>query len=160
MKKGKTLMEVFAEADGLEMIRLRKSINRLKRTMNPAMADSADDSKDDGDEMAPEYKKKEQKPQKGRFNVAGQVITHQKLKGEWIIVATQMAGGFAPGGHDDYPNGHEIVLRNLMWGSSENIDWSVPEKRFYQSGCFIPEVMLTNPKVVRSMAKKGGIRRG
>jgi hypothetical protein len=121
------------------------------------MADFADNSKDDGDEMDPEYEKKEQKPQKGKFNVAGQVINHPKLKGEWIIVATQMAGGSSGegmSGHDDYPDGHEIVLRKLVQATSGIIDWSVPEKRFYQSGCFIPEVMLTNPEVVRNMAKK------
>jgi hypothetical protein len=122
MKKGKTLMEVFAEEEGIQ------SEGR----------------------------------QKGKFNVAGQVITHPKLKGEWIIVATQMAGGETGGGmngHDDWPDGHELVLRRVLWTSAGAgriecvVDWKVPEKRFYQSGCFTDDVMLTNPAVVRDLRK-------
>lgn len=161
MKRGKTLAEVFAKADGQigpELIRLRKSINRLKRTMSPAMESSAEDPEGEGDKMDPEYEKNEQKPQKGRFNVAGQVITHPRLKGEWVIVATQAAGGSSGegmSGHDDYPDGHEIVLRQTMMPGSNDIDWQTKEKRFYQSGCFNDDVMLTNPKVVRDLRKSG-----
>jgi len=132
MKKSKTLMEVFAEAN----------------------------DQDDGDQEMD--RPLAQEPQKGRFNVAGQVIAHPKLKGEWVIVATQMAGGSTGcgmNGHDDYPDGHEIVLRkarcsSLGGGCVEfGIDWKTPEKRFYQDGCFVDEVMLTNPKVVRDLRK-------
>jgi hypothetical protein len=95
-----------------------------------------------------------QAQQKGNFNVAGQVIVHSRLTGEWVIVATQMAGGSSGegmNGHDDYPDGHQLVLRKLVQGSLENIDWKEKEQRFYQSGCFIEEAMLTNPKMLRDL---------
>ena len=122
-RKGKTLMEVFAE---------------------------------EGDEMDPEYEKNSQKTQKGAFNRAGQVIRHLRLKGEWVVVATQMEGGSTGGGmngHDDWPDGHQIVLRQTMMPGSNDIDWRTKEKRFYQSGCFTDEAMLTNPKVVRDLGR-------
>lgn len=96
-------------------------------------------------------------PQRGRFNVAGQVVMHPKLRGEWVVVATRMAGGSSGegmSGHDDWPDGHEIALRKTWMSGSNDIDWSVPEKRFYQSGCFNDDVMLTNPKVVRDLRRK------
>ena len=104
------------------------------------------------------FAKEEQKPQKGRFNVAGQVITHPKLDGEWLIVATQMAGGSSGegmSGHDCYPDGYEIVLREVLSysGMIPEIDWKKKEKRFYQSGCFNDESMLQNPEVVWDLRK-------
>lgn len=108
MKKGKTLMQVFAEEQ-------RKS---------------------------------------PKLNKAGDVIVHPRLRGEWIVMATQMAGGDTGGGmngHDDWPDGHEIVLRRL--DESRNIDWKTQEKRFYQSGCFNDESMLTGTTLIRRMGK-------
>ena len=69
------------------------------------------------------------------------------------MVAAQMAGGSEGGGmtgHDDWPDGHQIVLRKLD-NNSQLIDWSVPEIRYYQSGCFNDDVMLIDPIVVRKM---------
>ena len=96
-----------------------------------------------------EVDRRVQELHKGMFNVAGQVITHPRLEGEWVVVATQMAGGSSGGGM----NGHEIVLRQTMMPGSNDIDWGKKEKRFYQSGCFIDEAMLTNPTVVRDLRR-------
>jgi len=88
------------------------------------------------------------------LNFAGDVLTHPRLKGEWVVVATQMAGGETGGGmtgHDDWPDGHEIVLR--MLDERGGVDWKAPEKRFYQSGCFNDEAMLKGARLVRRMGK-------
>ena len=108
MKKGKTLMRVFAEEQ-------RKS---------------------------------------PKLNKAGDVVVHPRLKGEWVVMASQMAGGETGGGmsgHDNWPDGHEVVLRKLdKYGG---IDWKTPEKRFYQSGFFNEKSMLTGTTLVRRMGR-------
>lgn len=95
----------------------------------------------------------EEENRRKKLNWPGDVLAHKKLSGLWVVVAAQMAGGESGGGmngHDDWPDGHQIVLRKLD-NNGQVIDWSVPEIRFYQSGCFTEENMLIDPIVVRKM---------
>lgn len=93
-----------------------------------------------------------------KFNQAGDVIEHPKLgKGEWLVVATQMAGGSHGGGmngHDDYPNGHQLVLRQLIPGTHQDIAWTVNERRFFQSGSFIDTSMLPYLTPIRRLSTR------
>jgi len=84
------------------------------------------------------------------MNKTEDVIKHKKLgKGEWVVISTTMTGGgTGHGPHDIYPDGHQITCRKLKPNSNE-IDWTVKEKKFYQSGSFINEVMLKDPTLVR-----------
>ena len=88
-----------------------------------------------------------------KLNWPGDVLAHKKLSGLWVVVAAQAAGGETGGGmsgHENHPDGHQIVLRKVG-NDGQSIDWSVPEIRFYQSGCFTEENMLIDPIVVRKM---------
>lgn len=86
------------------------------------------------------------------MNKVGDVITDPKLgRGEWVVIATVMAGGGIAMFNDRYPDGHRLTLRKLKRGTNE-INWKVPERQFYQSGCFVDEVMLPSPKLVRRLA--------
>lgn len=83
------------------------------------------------------------------FNKTGDVITHKRLKGEWVVVAEFMSGGGTAMFNDTYPDGHTIRIMKLKRGNQ--IDWSVKPKEFYQSGCFTDSAMLMNPKLVRKL---------
>ena len=87
-----------------------------------------------------------------KHNQPGDIIRHEKLGGDmWVVMATAMTGGgTGHGPWDVYPDGHQLTLRPIVGGE---IDWSAPEKKFYQSGCFIDEVMLPpHVPVIRTLA--------
>jgi hypothetical protein len=84
------------------------------------------------------------------LNQPGDVIAYPKLgRGQWVVVATCMTGGGTGHGPGDvYPDGHQLILRRLK---GDVVDWTVPEKRFYQSGSFVDSVMLPYLKPVRRL---------
>lgn len=98
---------------------------------------------------------------KQKFNQVGDVIQHPKLgKWCWLVMATSMTGGQTSGGmngHDDWPDGHQLVLRKMRTGLTQisDINWSEEgEKRFYQSGCFCDKVMLSYIKPTHTFGGK------
>lgn len=59
----------------------------------------------------------------------------------WRVTSVRECGGSGPYSHDPYPDGWFVV--------AENIDDPEQTLEFYQSGCFIPEILPENIKLVK-----------
>jgi hypothetical protein len=86
-----------------------------------------------------------------QYNQVGDVITHPKLgKGEYVVSSTVMTGGGTGHGQFDvYPDGHQVTLHPI--GEDNIVNMQNKPKQFYQSGCFIDEVMLPYCKPIRNV---------
>ncbi len=80
------------------------------------------------------------------INSIGDVISHEKLgPGTWVVVDTKMTGGCD--GRDPYSDGYLISCYPIRGRSINNDEC----KEFYQTGCFIDEVMIPYIKPSRKV---------
>jgi len=69
-------------------------------------------------------------------------------EGEYLVIKTEFGGG-SHGGHDDYPDGHNVTCKKLKYDGSYDEDGF--EVSFYQSGSFTAMIEPEELEVVRDM---------
>lgn len=72
---------------------------------------------------------------------------------EWLVISVQMnGGGNGHGAHDVYPDGHEVTIQMLPYGSKiPNNDYTI---KFYQTGCFRNMIDPSEIELVKELKLK------
>lgn len=79
----------------------------------------------------------------------GDVLRSRRFTGKekhlWVVEDARMGGGgTGHGPHDIYPDGWQVTVRRLKRGKYDPKGDTI---RFYQSGCFTAECMITPAEI-------------